>query len=213
MTVMDKDAKDRIGLDEEHLEAVLRLAEACHYEADHARNVTELALCLFDQLRELHGLGREERIWLACAGLLHDIGWIEGQRGHHKVAGDLIAEATYLPFDDLRRLILANVARYHRKALPSTRHARFAALSDDDRRRVCLLAGVLRLADGLDFSHRGLVRDVTCRVESGVLTVCVRTDVPPEEDLRAGRKKSDLLAEALGLRVEIGWETAEPHAE
>jgi len=70
--------------EEPQLASVLRLARECRYEQAHTHQVTRLALDLFEQLRSLHQLGERERFWLKCAGLLHDIGWIEGQQRHHK---------------------------------------------------------------------------------------------------------------------------------
>ncbi len=53
-------------------------------------------------------------------------------------------------FSPREREIVANVARYHRKALPKPRHENFARLSGADQELVGKLGGILRLADGLD---------------------------------------------------------------
>ena len=101
------------------LEAVLALAKKCNYEREHTHQVEKLALQIFDQLVELHHLGGQERFMLRCGALLHDIGWIEGQKGHHKTALRIIMENTALPFDFRDKSIIALLARYHRKALPA----------------------------------------------------------------------------------------------
>ncbi len=80
------------------LSTVLRLAQTCDYEANHSHQVTRLALRLFDELESLHHLGQEPRFWLECAGILHDIGWIEGWRNHHKTALRVILTTPLLPF-------------------------------------------------------------------------------------------------------------------
>ena len=49
--------------------------------------------------------------------------------------------------------IIALLARYHRKSSPKARHPEFARLSPDDQRLVRALAGILRVAIGLDRSH------------------------------------------------------------
>ncbi|TLN24103.1 HD domain-containing protein, partial [bacterium] len=73
-------------IQENAVQACLRLAQMMEYEADHTHQVTRLALRLFDETVELHKLGELERFWLQCAGLLHDIGWVEGWKGHHKTS-------------------------------------------------------------------------------------------------------------------------------
>ncbi|OQY23651.1 MAG: hypothetical protein B6I35_03195 [Anaerolineaceae bacterium 4572_32.2] len=150
--------------EERRLQAVLRLAERCDYEVEHSHQVTRLALRLFDELRLLHQLGAEERFWLQCGALLHDIGWVEGQRRHHKTSLRIIRGATQLPFDARERLIIGSIARYHRRALPKNEHAHFAALEPADQRLVAVLAALLRVADGLDRTHRSIVEDLTCEV-------------------------------------------------
>ncbi|HUS91723.1 MAG TPA: metallophosphoesterase family protein [Phycisphaerae bacterium] len=185
----------------EALAAVRAIWDRCSVEVEHTRQVTKLALRLFDGLVELHGLGPRERFWLECGALLHDIGWIDGQRGHHKTALRLLLRDRQLPFDDRVRRIVASIARYHRKALPAEGHAHFAALDEADRRTVCLLAGILRVADGLDRTHTDAVTDVRCDLSPGRLVIRCMTDGPTDAELWAAEKKSDLLELATGRAV------------
>jgi exopolyphosphatase/guanosine-5'-triphosphate,3'-diphosphate pyrophosphatase len=188
------------------LEAVAELARRCGYEREHTRQVTRLALVLFDELRGLHGYGPWERFLLRCGATLHDIGWIEGQKGHHKTARRLILEAEDLPFTERERQIVALIARYHRKALPKAKHPGWADLDAADRRRVRVLAGLLRVADGLDRSHLSGVRHLRCETACGEVVVRCDADGPLEAELAAADKKADLLRKALGRPVTVGLE-------
>lgn len=190
---------------DERLAPALCLAEACRYEAGHTHHVTRLALRLFDELKPLHGLNEEARFWLTCGALLHDIGWAEGGASHHKAALKLIAGSPLLPWDERLRRLIGCVARYHRKSVPDPSHEHFAALSPADQQHVRILAGVLRVADALDRTHRSLVRDLACRVSPDAIVVRYRSDQPcPFEEAKA-RDKADLLEEVFGRRVEIEW--------
>lgn len=196
--------------DDARTQAVLHLAETCHYEATHAQHVTYLALRLFEQLQNLHALGPDAHFLLGCAGLLHDVGWIEGQRKHHKISRDLILHAQHLPFDERERTLLANIARYHRKALPSEKHPLYASLQAADRHTVDVLAGLLRVADGLDRSHESLVRDLRCDVTKKAITVTVQAHKDIEDELQAAEKKSDLLQRVLQRNLLLQAEPAPP---
>ncbi len=190
---------------DERLRPALRLAEACRYEVGHTHHATRLALRLFDELKPLHGLNEEARFWLTCAALLHDIGWAEGGASHHKAALKLIVESPLLPWDQRLRRLIGCVARYHRKSVPDLSHEHFAALSPADQQHVRVLAGVLRVADALDRSHRSLVHDLACLVTPESIVVRYRSDQPcPFEEAKA-RDKADLLEEVFGRRVEIEW--------
>ena len=184
-------------------EAVLALARRCHYEREHSHHVTELALDLFDGLRELHGMGARERLWLQCGGLLHDIGWIDGQQGHHKTALRLIMSDPALPLERRAREIVGSVARYHRKALPCDRHKVYANLRAADQHRVRVLGGILRVADGLDRSHGSVVQGVQCGFSDKEIAIACAIRGPAAEEIAAAKKKADLLEAALGRSVKI----------
>jgi exopolyphosphatase/pppGpp-phosphohydrolase len=190
----------------DRLQAVLQLAQRCGYEAEHAHQVTRLALRLFDELQPLHGQGDEERFWLQCGALLHDIGWIEGQQRHHKTSLQIILNAPLLPFDERERLITASIARYHRKALPRAEHEHFAALEQDDQHIVRVLAGMLRVADGLDRTHWCVVKDLSCEISVATITVrCIVNGYAEPERLEA-LEKGALLEQVFHRQLAIECE-------
>lgn len=185
------------------LEAVLALARSCHYEQGHTHQVTRLALEIFDGLKRLHGLGAQERRWLHYGALLHDIGWIEGQRGHHKTALRLILADTGVPLEPRERRIIGLMARYHRKAVPQPRHPYFRDLSPADQHRVRVLAGILRVADGLDRSHADVIGSVKCRVSSREIAIVCEASGPADGEIAAAEEKADLLESVFDRRCVI----------
>jgi len=185
------------------LDAVLALAQSCDYERQHTHQVTKLALQIFDQLESLHRMGPRERFWLQCGALLHDIGWTEGQQGHHKTALRLILADPRLPWTRRQREIVGLIARYHRKALPNEQHEYFPDLRGADRHGVRVLAGILRVADGLDRSHLSLIRRVVCEVSDSKVTFVCDADGPAEFEVEAATKKADLLEGVFARRVAI----------
>jgi len=187
----------------ERLKAVLKLAENCEYEEGHTHQVNRLALLLFDELQPLHHLGAEERFWLQCGALLHDIGWIEGWKGHHKTALRTIRNTAILPFDDRESLIVGSIARYHRRALPKKKHAHFAALKPAEREMVSVLAGILRVADGLDRTHQALVEDLSCEIKRKKVIVQCSVKRPAEEERQAALKKGKLLEKVFKRKLVI----------
>jgi exopolyphosphatase/pppGpp-phosphohydrolase len=185
------------------LAAARELAEEYGADDAHARQVTRLALRLFDELQALHGLGDRERFWLQCAGLLHDIGLSAGAEGHHKTSLRLILRDTTLPFVGMERGIVASVARYHRKALPGDQHEHFGELPPSEREVVRALAGILRVADGLDRTHRDVVTDVACDVSAEELVLRCTVGGPAEAELAAAKDKADLMEKTFGRKVRL----------
>jgi exopolyphosphatase/guanosine-5'-triphosphate,3'-diphosphate pyrophosphatase len=103
--------------------------------------------------------------------------------------------------------VIAQIARYHRKSAPKASHAEFAALSDGDQQLVRTLAAILRIAIGLDRSHRGHVRAV--RADVSPSRVLITVDARPGDgrdlslELYAANERKDLLETVLGRPVEL----------
>ncbi len=179
------------------------LARRCHYEADHARNVGRLALELFDQLAGLHGLGGRDRQLLAAAALVHDVGWVDGQAGHHKASARIVRADASLPVSDRERAVLCAAIRYHRRALPSPDHLEWASLDRRDRGRARWLAALVRLADGLDRTHRGVVAGLCVQENRDCVEITFSAAGPADEECSAAVKKADLLENALERPVRV----------
>jgi exopolyphosphatase/guanosine-5'-triphosphate,3'-diphosphate pyrophosphatase len=70
--------------------SVQTLFEIHHVERAHAKKVTENALRLFDELKEVHGLGEEYRRVIWIAALVHDVGVYNDMEDHHKAGRDIL---------------------------------------------------------------------------------------------------------------------------
>ncbi|MFA7235677.1 MAG: HD domain-containing protein [Phycisphaeraceae bacterium] len=189
-------------------DAAIDLAERCRYDEMHAHHVARLATSIFDQLADMHHLGDEERSLMQLGALLHDIGYIAGKRKHHKRALDIILDADALPLDHRQRLIVGSVARYHRKSLPAPKHNHFAALGESDRQRTALLAGFVRLADGLDSGHAQLVRNLSLELFPASLRIVLEVrNTTIARKLLDPVHKIDLLEQTLDRRIDLHWQT------
>ena len=182
---------------------VVRLAQACEYEVEHAQQVTRLSMWLFDGLRRLHHLDTDARFYMQCGALLHDIGVIEGRRGHHKTSLRYILESDQLTLEPDQRLIVGSIARYHRAALPSADHAHYAALSPAQRHLANVLAGIVRLADVLDRSHGSLVQRLSTSFCQERIVVLCHTSRPLDLPAERAADKARLLEQTFGRRVAI----------
>jgi exopolyphosphatase/guanosine-5'-triphosphate,3'-diphosphate pyrophosphatase len=185
------------------LEQVVALAEHYDYEVEHSRQDAHLALRIFDLTADLHGLDDEYRDLLCYAAILHDIGYWYDYEDHHKHAFRMIMEADLPTLTAREKLVIANVARYHRSARPKPKHKGFAALDPDDQDSVVKLAAILRFADGLDRGHTNAVEDLDCHSYGDVLVFTLYPAEGNELERWAGRKKSRFFADVFGMAVMI----------
>jgi exopolyphosphatase/guanosine-5'-triphosphate,3'-diphosphate pyrophosphatase len=170
----------------------------------HGQQVARLALRLFDQLKKDLDLDDAAREWLEYAALLHDIGHHIDHKNHQRHTYYLITNGELLGFRREEIEIIAHTARYHRKAPPKDSDEEFRALSSADRETVRALSAILRIADGLDRSHYGVVHDVTVARRGDRLTLQLSTagDDAELEIWEAGRR-AELLEKLLGHDIEI----------
>jgi exopolyphosphatase/guanosine-5'-triphosphate,3'-diphosphate pyrophosphatase len=182
---------------------VLSLAQRFNSDETHAQHTALLALRLFDQTRSLHGLGEAERDFLEIAALLHDVGFHISHAQHHMHSYYLIRNAELLGFTEDEKEIIANLARYHRKSHPKPKHETFQRLDAHGQKVVRTLAGLLRIADGLDRSHTKAVRDVVCRITPLRVKLALRP-APGADltlDIWGAQRKKALLEELFGRTV------------
>lgn len=163
--------------------AAVQLGRRYHFDEAHATQVDRLAVQLFDRLANLHRLSAHDRVLLRVAALVHDIGDFVHAAAHHKHTQYIVEHSDVMSLSHEDRVVVGCIARYHRRAAPSTKHAAFGALGEEDRRRVRKLSSLLRLADALDRGHRSKVHQLD-------------VEIAPKEIVIRARGREDLSLEA-----------------
>ena len=183
--------------------SVLDLCRRCDWHKSHSEQVTALTLRLFDCLKPHHELGPLDRELIEYASLMHDIGWHIGRKKHHKHSAYLIRHGRLRNFTEEEIDIMANIARYHRKAHPKKKHGDYAALTHRARKTVDVGAALLRVADGLDRTHAAVVRDVRCRVTKKSITLHLDASEDAELEVWGAKRKAAWMEEVFGRSVEF----------
>ena len=191
--------------------AIERLAAACSGEVEHGRTVAALAGRIFEQLATPLDLPAGDRLLLECAARLQDVGYVINYDQHHKHSYHLIRNSRLPGLRPHDLELIANVARYHRGALPKKKHENLSRLAADDQRRVQRLAAILRIAGGLDRSRSQQVRDVLASVDDGRAVLEVVADQEPQVDIWGAERRTDLFEKVFGMKVDVRW--AEPAAD
>ena len=199
----------RTARPKDRLEWVRAFARKCRSNERHCEHVATLAGQLFDGLRGPLDLKEEGRDVLTAASLLHDVGYTINHAKHHKHAYHLILHGELQGYSAREVELIANVARYHRKAFPRKSHAQFARLERSDRRLVRRLAGILRVADGLDRTHTQRVTAVTCEPGRHRLRLAVAATSDPQVEIWDASRKAGLLERVLDASLGFRWAKAE----
>ena len=173
-----------------------------------AERVATHALTLYDStqgvMHQDDGQGRE-LLW--AAAMLHACGQHINLSAYHKHSWYLIRHGELLGYSEAEHLMVAAIARYHRRSLPKKRHDSWQALvTRENRRRVSEMSLLLRLAAALDRRPESVVAALRVEATPGEL----RLELVPERlnqnlSLEQWSLEScaEVVREASGVRLTV----------
>lgn len=186
--------------------SVARLLRRLGYHGTHHEHVAKLSLRLFDQLRGRLGLEEGHRELLEYAALLHDVGHLIGREDHYRHSYYLIVNGELFGFTREEVELIGQVALHHnRRGSPKPPADPETPLPTSDWKAIRGLSAILRVAEGLDRSHWGIVSDVrVSKRRGGGAVLELRTDGPDAalEVWEAGRR-TELLSRLLGGEIRL----------
>jgi exopolyphosphatase/guanosine-5'-triphosphate,3'-diphosphate pyrophosphatase len=185
------------------LTAVKQLSSKYDVDLVHSRQVSELALALFDQTKILHKLGDTERFLLEIASLLHDIGKFINFSAHHKHSEYILLSSPIIGLTEAQRHVVACMARYHRKSHPTLQHLAFRELSIAERNVVTRLSAFLRLAEALDAEHGCRVEHLQVKLVKNKLILSLEGKGDMLLERWSAEGKGSLLDKALGAKLVV----------
>jgi exopolyphosphatase/guanosine-5'-triphosphate,3'-diphosphate pyrophosphatase len=169
---------------------------------EHGRQVARLALRLFDATAPVLGLPKGSRELLEYAALLHDIGHAIDHDRHNRHSYYLIKNAELFGFEPDEIEVIAQAARGHRKQAPKVDSPELSALSGPKRRLVRGFAAILRVADALDRTHFGVVKNIEVSYSPGRLIIGVDSNREKADlELWTCERRTDLLSRLLDRQV------------
>ncbi|MEI6446812.1 MAG: Ppx/GppA phosphatase family protein [Actinomycetes bacterium] len=138
--------------------SVRNLALQHRLDVGHAERVADLALGMFDSLRETEakpgGAKLRELLW--AAAMLHDVGKAIDYDDHHRHSKYLILGAGLPGYTQRELALTALMARYHRKGNPDP-NGLAGLLEPGDLERLRRCSALLRLAEFLERGRDGAV--------------------------------------------------------
>jgi exopolyphosphatase / guanosine-5'-triphosphate,3'-diphosphate pyrophosphatase len=185
--------------------SVENLSHRFQTDPAHVAHVGALSEQIYDGVcaAGLHEADPAERelLWAAC--MLHDVGMTIDYDDHHRHSRYLILSSGLPGYTPRELMLIALVARWHRKGDPDVAELGDLARKDDDD-RLLLLCGVIRLAEQLERSRDQVVRSVEIGTEDEAVRVAAHTNgrgSDPSVALWSAQRNADLLGRALKREV------------
>jgi len=147
-----------------------------------AERVADHVLLLYDGTKGvLHHDRGEGRELLWAAAMLYACGQHINLSAYHKHSWYLIRHGELLGYSESEHLMVAAIARYHRRSLPKKRHEAWQCLATRDQRRcVAEMALLLRLAAALDRRPEPVVASLQTHAVKGHLLVTLIPESPDQ---------------------------------
>jgi len=190
-------------LNRDQRRAVEQMARRYGVQVTHARKVADLARRLFESLQSLHRLPPPFGKLLEAAAYLHDVGHYVSDTAHHKHSYYLVINSDLPGFTDTERQMIALLCRYHRRAMPVSRHSPFQTLDPEARRAILLLTPLLRIADSLDRSHDQRVSDLQVQLRNASVAIALESGQDTDLEMWAAERVADSFRETYQLPLTL----------
>ena len=196
----DRGTRSRKQIEAERRDS-LRAALA-HYRVDvqHALQVRESAMQLFDALKTVHHLPPEYREWLSAAAMLYEVGDYVNRSGRHRHTYYIVSHSEILGYTPEQRRIIAAIARYLGKSRPTVGDGPIKVLPPLEQQSVPKASELLRLARALNLGRSRSVRDLRLRMRDAEVHMLLRParGAGIELELWAIEKEKNYFREVFG---------------
>ncbi len=142
-----------------------------------SETLEQIALTIFDSMKKIHGLGNRERLLLQLSTILHDCGKYISMTNLAECSYNIIMSTEVIGLSHMERQIVANVVKYnHMEFEYFEEMSRYGVTDQASYLKMAKLTAILRLANGLDRSHKQKFKNVKTALKDGQLIITVDTN-------------------------------------
>ena len=142
-----------------------------------SETIEKIALEIFDCMKKVHGLGRRQRLLLRISAILHDCGKYISMVNLGECSYNIIISTEIIGLSHMEREIVANVVTPNHSEFEYYEElGRKLTISREDYLTIAKLTAMLRLANGLDRSHKQKFGDMKVQIRGNILECSVSAD-------------------------------------
>lgn len=168
------------------LDCALNISKRYMGSRRRAETLESLTMTIFDSMKRLHGLGARERLYLQIAAILHDCGKYISLVNLGECSYHIIMSTEIIGLSHMERELVADVVRFNHDDFQYYEELnRNSSLDKRAYLTMAKLTAILRIANGLDRSHKQKFKNVKAVLKERelVLTVDTKEDITLERGL------------------------------
>lgn len=155
----------------------LQISKRYNGSRKRSETIEHIALSIFDEIGQLHGLDKRDRLLLQIAAILHDCGKYISMANLAECSYNIIKYTEIIGMSHRERMIIANVVKYNQSAFDYfDDFSEIENLDIKDHMKIAKLTAIIRLANGLDRSHKMKFKDIKVQTVGDELIITVVTD-------------------------------------
>ena len=169
-----------------------------------AETLESITLAIFDALKNRSGLSARDRLLLRIAAILHDCGKYVSLYNLGDCSYNIIMSTEIIGLSNGEREIVANVVKFNHMEFESYEAiASGHMISSEQYLRITKLAAILRVANGLDRSHKQKFKDIRVHIKDKEFIITVNTDKDLTLEIGLLRERARFFEDVFYLKPVI----------
>lgn len=169
-----------------------------------AETLETISLSIFDCLKKKFGLTPRDRLLLQLAAILHDCGKYISLNNLGECSYNIILSTEMIGLTHTERVILANVVKFNHMEFEEYEILHSSQKIDGNAYlRISKLTAILRIANGLDRSHKEKFRNIKVSVKDRNLIITVHTDKDITLEKGLLKERAEFFEEVFYLKPVI----------
>lgn len=165
-----------------------------------AETLEKITVEIFNSMKKVHGLGKRELLYLRLAAILHDCGKYISMMNIGENSYQIVMATEIIGLSHQEREIVANVVRFnHSKFLYYGSQNGFWNLDSRSFLTVAKLTAILRLASGLDRSHKQKMKGLKAALKDHQLVLSVESTEDITLEKGFFEEKSEFFQEVFSV--------------
>lgn len=162
------------------------------------------ALALYDALKKMHGLTKRDRLLLRLAAILCDCGRFISLNNVGENSYNIVMATEMIGLSHVERKIVAYITKYVTEPFDYyDTLGRMTTLTRESYLKIAKLTAILRLAEGLDISHREKCEQISISFKDDAMIITVETNADMTLEIGLFERNAVFFEEVFNMKPVI----------